>query len=97
MELTAALEALRALPHAYRVDIYTDSEYLKRGITEWLANWRRRNWQRKEGKLANVELWQALDAEVQKHVIEWHWVRGHSGHAENQRADRLARNAIRRN
>jgi ribonuclease HI len=96
MELTAAVEALRTLTHGCRVSLYTDSEYLKRGITEWLASWRRRNWRRKEGKLANVELWQALDAEAQKHEIEWHWVKSHSGHPENQRVDRLARAAIHR-
>jgi ribonuclease HI len=96
MELTAAVEALRTLTHGSRVSLYTDSEYLKRGITEWLAGWRRRNWRRKEGKLANVELWRALDAEAQKHEIEWHWVKGHSGHPENRRVDRLARAAIHR-
>lgn len=94
MELTAAIEALEALTRPCRVDFYTDSEYLKRGITEWMENWRARNWRRKGGKLANVELWQALDAEAQKHVINWHWVRGHSGHPENQRVDRMARSAI---
>jgi ribonuclease HI len=96
MELTAAVEALRALTRACRVNFYTDSEYLKRGITEWLVDWRKRNWRRKGGRLANVELWQALDAETQKHVIGWHWVKSHSGHPLNQRADRLARQAIRR-
>jgi ribonuclease HI len=94
MELTAAIEALRALKRPCRVDFYTDSEYLKRGITEWLENWRKRNWRRKGGKLANVELWQALDAESEKHEIEWHWVKGHAGHPENQRVDRMARSAI---
>ena len=94
MELTAAIEALRALKLACQVDFYTDSEYLQRGITEWLENWRKRNWRRKGGKLANVELWQALDSETGKHEIEWHWVKGHAGHPENQRADRLARSAI---
>jgi ribonuclease HI len=94
MELTAAVEALRALKRTCRVNIFTDSQYLMRGITEWIPNWRRRNWRRKGGKLANVELWQALDTEVQKHVIEWHWVKSHAGHPENQRADRLARQAI---
>lgn len=94
MELTAAIEALCALKRPCRVDLYTDSEYLKRGITEWLENWRARDWRRKGGKLANADLWQALDAEVRKHQVEWHWVRGHAGHPENQRADRLARGAI---
>lgn len=94
MELTAAVEALRALKRTCRVNLFTDSQYLMRGITEWIPNWRRRNWRRKGGKLANVELWQELDTEVQKHVIEWHWVKSHAGHPENQRADRLARQAI---
>lgn len=94
MELTAAIEALRALKRPCQVNFYTDSEYLKRGITEWLENWRKRNWRRKGGKLANVELWQALDAEAGKHEIEWHWVKGHAGHPENQRVDRMAHSAI---
>jgi ribonuclease HI len=95
MELTAAVEALRALKRPSRVDFYTDSEYLKRGITEWLPGWRARNWKRKGGALANIDLWQALDQALRPHQIEWHWVRGHAGHRDNERVDRLARQAIR--
>lgn len=94
MELTAALEALRTLNRPCQVELYTDSEYLRRGITEWLPAWRARGWRRKEGKLANVELWQALDQAAQKHQVHWHWVRGHAGHPENERVDRLAHQAI---
>ncbi len=94
MELTAAVEALKALKRPCRIDFYTDSEYLKRGITEWLPGWRRRNWRRKGGGLANVDLWQALDQSLKNHQISWHWVRGHAGHPENERVDRLARQAI---
>lgn len=93
MELTAALEALRSLKQPCEVDFFTDSEYLKRGITEWLPGWRRRGWKRKGGALANVDLWQALDAALQAHQIHWHWVRGHAGHRENERVDALARQA----
>lgn len=94
MELTAAIQALQALKQPCRVDLYTDSEYLQRGITEWLPNWRRRNWQRKGGALANVELWQALDRLVQTHQVNWLWVRGHAGDLYNERVDALARQAI---
>lgn len=95
MELTAATRGLQALKRSCRVDLYTDSEYLRRGITEWLPNWRRRNWRRKGGELANVDLWQELDKAVQPHQISWHWVRGHAGNRDNERVDRLAREAIR--
>lgn len=94
MELTAAIQALKALKRPCLVDFYTDSEYLRRGITEWLPNWRARNWRRKRGSLANIDLWQELDAAVREHQIEWHWVRGHAGDRHNQRVDRLARQAI---
>jgi ribonuclease HI len=97
MELTAALQALRALKESCRVELYTDSEYLRRGITEWLPGWRARGWRRKGGQLANVELWQALDKVVQQHQVHWHWVRGHAGHPENERVDRLAHQAINKN
>jgi ribonuclease HI len=90
MELTAAVEALQALNRACQVEIFTDSEYLKRGITEWLPNWRRRGWKRKGGALANVELWQALEAALSPHTVTWHWVRGHAGDPYNERVDRLA-------
>jgi len=94
MELTAAVRALQTLNQPCRIEFFTDSEYLKRGITEWLPGWRRRGWRRKGGSLANVDLWQALDAALAAHEIRWNWVRGHSGHPENERADRLARQAI---
>lgn len=96
MELTAALEALRALKQPTEIELYTDSEYLKRGITEWMPNWKKRNWKRKGGKLKNVDLWQALDAELGKHKLNWHWVKGHAGHPGNERADRLANRAMKR-
>jgi len=94
MELRAALEALRALKEPCEVTLYTDSEYLKRGVTEWLANWKRRNWRRKGGALANVDLWMKLDEEIGRHKIQWHWVKGHAGHELNERVDRLAKEAI---
>lgn len=95
MELTAATRALQALKRPCQVELYTDSEYLRRGITEWLPGWRRRNWKRKGGALANVDLWQALDQSIQQHRITWHWVPGHAGNRDNERVDRLAREAIR--
>jgi len=97
MELTAAIQALKTLKQPYQVDFYTDSQYLRSGITEWIPNWRARNWRRKGGMLANVDLWQALDGDIQTHQIEWHWVRGHAGDRNNQRVDYLARKAIQRN
>ena len=94
MELIAAIKALNALKFPSKVEFYTDSNYLKRGITEWLPNWRARNWHRKGGKLANIDLWKALDKAIQPHKIEWHWVKGHAGNRDNQRVDYLARKAI---
>ncbi len=94
MELTAAVQALQALKRPCRVLFYTDSAYLQKGITEWLPNWHRRNWRRKDGALANADLWQALDAAIREHQIEWHWVRSHAGNPDNERVDRLARQAI---
>jgi ribonuclease HI len=94
MELTAAVKALGALNQTARVDIYTDSEYLRRGITEWLPDWRKRGWKRKSGKLANIDLWQALEDSLKSHEITWHWVRGHAGNPLNQRADELAKTAV---
>jgi ribonuclease HI len=94
MELTAAIQALEALKHPSQVNFYTDSQYLRRGITEWIPNWRARNWRRKGGKLANVDLWQAIDRVIQTHQISWNWVRGHAGDRNNQRVDYLARKSI---
>lgn len=96
MELTAAIEALKALKKPSQIEFFTDSQYLRLGITDWIPNWRARDWRRKGGKLANVDLWQALDKYIQDHQINWHWVRGHSGNRNNQRVDRLARNSIKR-
>ncbi len=96
MELTAAVEALGALHEPCQVDFFTDSEYLRRGISEWLPDWRRRGWKRRSGKLANIDLWQALDSSLKEHKITWHWVRGHAGDPLNQRVDYLARKAMRK-
>ena len=93
MELTAALQALQALSRPCRVELYTDSEYLKKGITEWMPRWKARNWRRKGGALANIDLWQALDLALQRHQVSWHWIRGHAGDRDNQRVDLLARQA----
>ncbi len=95
MELTAALEALKAVEMEDAVILYTDSQYLKRGIEEWMPNWIARNWRRKGGKLANVDLWKALASEIKKHDITWRWVRGHHGDHYNERVDKIARKAIR--
>jgi ribonuclease HI len=94
MELTAAIQALEALNRPCQVFFYTDSEYVKKGITEWMPSWKARNWRRKGGKLANIDLWQALDKAIQPHEIDWRWVRGHAGNPDNNRVDRLARQAI---
>ena len=95
MELTAAIRALQALTRPCQVDFYTDSEYLRRGITEWMANWKRRGWKTTAKKpVKNQDLWRELDAAIQGHKIRWNWVRGHAGHRENERVDRLARAAI---
>ena len=94
MELTAAIEALSALNKPCQVNFYTDSQYLKRGITEWMPGWKARNWRRKSGKLLNKDLWQALDRAMQPHEVSWRWVRGHAGHPGNERVDRLAREAV---
>ena len=100
MELTAAIEALRALRRPCQVEFYTDSNYLKRGITTWLQDWKRRGWKRRDWKtgkevdLANLDLWQALDAAIQPHQINWHWLPSHTGQPDNERVDRLAKQAI---
>jgi ribonuclease HI len=91
MELTAAIRALEALKRSCRVALYTDSQYVRQGITEWLAQWHARGWKTANRKpVKNQDLWQQLDALAQQHEIEWHWVKGHSGHPENERADALA-------
>ncbi len=95
MELTAAIRGLQALKRSSRVLMTTDSQYVRRGITEWIANWQKHNWKTANKKpVKNVDLWQALLVATESHEIEWHWVKGHSGHVENERADYLANLAI---
>jgi ribonuclease HI len=95
MELTAAIMALEALKRGCKVRLTTDSQYVMKGITEWLVNWRRRGWKTADKKpVKNADLWQRLDTACQRHQIEWAWVRGHNGHAENELADELANRAI---
>lgn len=89
MELRAALEALKILKEPCRVDLYTDSSYLQKGMTEWLKGWKAKSFK----KVANPDLWQELDQASANHTIHWHWVRGHDGHAENERVDKLASDA----
>lgn len=93
MELQAAVAALQALTRPVSVDFYTDSEYLQRGITEWITRWQEAGWHRKGKPIANVDLWQSLAELTTEHEIEWHWVRGHAGNELNERVDRLARQA----
>ena len=95
MELMAAILALEALKRPVTVDIHTDSTYVRDGITKWIHGWKKRDW-RTVGKkpVKNVDLWQRLEAAVGLHQIAWHWVKGHAGHPENERADELAREAI---
>lgn len=91
MELTAVIEALRALKRPSRVELYTDSQYVQKGITEWLPNWKRRGWKTSSGTpVKNRDLWEMVDELVAHHQVQWHWVRGHAGHAGNEEADRLA-------
>lgn len=95
MELMAAIAALESLKRPCRVQLTTDSEYVRRGITEWLPGWKRRGWKTADKKpVKNDDLWRRLEAAASVHQIEWHWVRGHSGHRENEIADRLANEAI---
>lgn len=97
MELQAAIEALGALKKPCVVDLYTDSQYLQNGMRSWLANWKRNQWRTADRRpVKNAELWQALDGLAQTHRVHWHWVRGHSGHPENERCDELANQAIHR-
>lgn len=95
MELTAAIRALAALKRECAVNLYTDSQYVRKGVTEWLAQWKRRNWLTADRKpVKNVDLWQSLEREMQRHKVQWHWVRGHAGVPGNERADQLANQAI---
>jgi ribonuclease HI len=96
MELTAAIEGLRAIKRSAKVSVTTDSRYVIDGVTRWLPQWRARGWRTADKKpVKNFDLWQALTTQASRHDIAWHWVRGHTGHAENVRADALARSAIR--
>ncbi len=95
MELMAAIQALEALKGPCQVNLTTDSQYVRKGITEWLVNWKKRNWLTAAKKpVVNKDLWQRLEEAAQRHQVKWHWVRGHSGHSENERADSLANRGI---
>lgn len=91
MELLAVIEGLNALTRPASVQVYSDSQYVQKGISEWLPQWKRRNWRTAAGQpVKNQDLWQLLDAATVRHQISWHWVKGHAGHPENEEADRLA-------
>ncbi len=95
MELMAAIVALETLKRPCNVALTTDSRYVQKGVTEWMESWKRRGWKTANKQpVKNVDLWQRLDRAIARHNIEWHWVRGHSGHPENERADALANRAI---
>lgn len=91
MEMQAAIEALKSLKRPMHVRLHTDSTYLRNGITQWISGWKARGWKTADKKpVKNIDLWQALEDAIERHEIEWHWVKGHSGHPENERADTLA-------
>lgn len=96
MELTAVLEALKALKTTCNITLYTDSKYVMCGITEWLENWKKNGWKtsNKKNAVKNIDLWQQLDEIIKNHQIRWVWVKGHNGHIENERVDTLARNEV---
>jgi ribonuclease HI len=95
MELRAVIEGLKALKRACRVAVHTDSQYVQKGIVEWLPGWKARGWRTADKKpVKNVDLWQELEEAAARHRVSWHWVKGHAGHPENERADALARAAI---
>lgn len=95
MELTAAIRALNAMSRPCRVALYTDSNYVRQGITQWMDKWKRNGWKTAARKpVKNAELWRALDEACQRHEIEWHWVKGHAGHPGNEAADALANRGI---
>jgi ribonuclease HI len=95
MELTAAIEALNALKRPCTVALYTDSVYVRDGITKWIHGWRRNGWRTADKKpVKNAELWQALEQALKRHKVDWHWVKGHAGHPENERADELSREGL---
>jgi ribonuclease HI len=95
MELLAAISALESLPAGATADIYTDSQYVKGGITGWITNWKKNGWRTADKRpVKNKDLWQRLEAAASAHKVQWHWLRGHVGHAENERADELAREGM---
>ena len=95
MELTAAIKALNALKEACEVDLYTDSVYVRNGISSWIDSWKANNWKTSAKKpVKNAELWQQLDEARSRHKVSWHWVKGHAGHPENERCDELARKGV---
>src|SRR3990167_10209263 len=95
MELMAAIKALAVLKESCKIDLHTDSQYLQKGITEWLKNWKKKGWKKSDKQpVKNADLWQVLDQEVDRHTIVLHWVKGHSGHPENELADTIANQAI---
>lgn len=95
MELTAAIQALAALREPCKIELYTDSQYVQKGITEWLHGWKKKDWKTASRQpVKNADLWQSLDNEVSRHEVSWHWVKGHSGHPENEMADTIANQAI---
>jgi len=95
MELMAAIEGLNALKRPCEVALTTDSQYVKQGINQWLAGWKRNGWKTASRQpVKNKDLWQALDAACERHQVEWHWVKGHAGHEENERADQLANRGV---
>ena len=95
MELLAVIRALESLTRRCEVAVHTDSQYVQKGVSEWLPNWKKRGWKTADKKpVKNADLWQTLDALLPGHQISWHWVRGHSGHPENERADQLANRGV---
>ncbi len=95
MEMMAVIQGILALKRPCTIAVYTDSQYVQKGITEWIWGWKKRDWKTADNKpVKNADLWQLLDAEVKKHKISWHWVKGHAGHVENERADELARKGL---
>ena len=95
MELMASIEALNALKRPCAVDLYTDSKYVRGGITSWIHNWKKNGWKTSARKpVKNADLWQQLEDAIVRHQVEWHWVKGHAGNAENEKADELARQGM---
>lgn len=98
MEMMAAISALEALKRPSKVALTTDSSYVKDGITKWIHGWKKRGWKTADKKpVKNMDLWQRLEQALERHEVEWHWVKGHAGHPENERADELARQGVEQN